>query len=109
MQVKTTKEFRYQGRILPVGTLLAIHREDFPQVAHLTEAVEPSGMEAEYLFLLARFWSLEDDPAATMDEARRLVDRLDELYQALHSNGRRVPVRLPVERNRDQVQKEIAL
>ena len=66
-------------------------------------------MEQKYLSSLARFWSLDDDPAATMDEARRLVDRLDELYCELHHQGRRVPARLPVERNRDQVQKEMAL
>lgn len=56
--------------------------------------------EAEYLTLLARFWDLDDDPAATMNEARRLVDRLDELYRELFRQGRRVPVRLPVERRK---------
>jgi hypothetical protein len=57
-------------------------------------------MEKEYFEYLARFWFLDDDPGATMDEARRVVDRLDVLFQALRSNGRNPPVRLPVERKK---------
>lgn len=57
----------------------------------------PERMQQEYLALLARFWSLDDDPAATMDEARNIVVRLDALYQELHRLGRPVPVRLDME------------
>lgn len=52
-------------------------------------------MEQEYFTLLAAWWKLDVDPESmSMDEARRLVDRLDELYQALQRSGRKVPVRL---------------
>lgn len=59
---------------------------------------EIAKMESEYFTLLARYWTIDSDPTATMDEVRELVNRLDELYQALHRQGRRVPIRLPVER-----------
>jgi len=56
-------------------------------------------MEKEYFTLLAKYWlSREDETAFTMDETGQLLERLDELYQALHRQGRKVPIRLPVER-----------
>ena len=67
------------------------------------------GMEKEYFTLLARYWTIDSDPTATMDEVRELVDRLEFLYRELRSNGRNPPIRLPVERNRDQVQRGLAL
>ncbi len=57
------------------------------------------GMQAEYMNLLRRHWSIDDDPDVTMEEARQLVDRLDVLYQQLHRQGYKVPVRLPMERS----------
>jgi hypothetical protein len=66
-------------------------------------------MAHEYSTLLRRFWEIDEDPAATMDESRRLVIRLDELYRALHQAGRRVPVRLPVERTKREAQRKLAL
>ena len=82
--------------------------------SRLATLADPSGeitkMESEYFHLLTRYClSREDETAFTMDEVRRLVDRLDELYQALRRNGVNPPVRLPVERNRDQVQRGLAL
>jgi len=97
---------------LQVGTSLTIQEEDYPRLYLKAVPIEPvpaEVMETEYFTLLARIWALDTDAAATMDEARRLVDRLDELYQALHRQGRKVPARLPVERNRDQVQPSLAL
>ena len=59
----------------------------------------PSRMESEYFTLLKKYWlSREDETAFTMDETGRLVEKLDELYRELNSQGRRVPIRLPVER-----------
>jgi hypothetical protein len=55
-------------------------------------------LEFDYLQLLTRFWKLDDDPSATSENIHRLIGRLDELYQELHRQGRRVPVRLPLER-----------
>lgn len=67
-------------------------------------------LQQEYFALLRRFWQIDTDPAATMDEARRLVVRLDELYRTLCQAGRRVPVRLPLERrNQATTQKGVAL
>jgi hypothetical protein len=66
-------------------------------------------MQSEYFTLLRRFWEIDADQAATLDEARRLVIRLDELYRALHQAGRRVPVRLPVERTTRDAQRKLAL
>lgn len=61
--------------------------------------ISKSKKEVEYFKLLARFWSLDDDPKAPskelLEEASKLVVKLDELYQELHRQGRKVPVRLP--------------
>lgn len=63
---------------------------------------EITKMESEYFTLLKKYWlSREDETAFTMDEVRELVNRLDELYRELNSQGRRVPIRLPVEREVD--------
>jgi hypothetical protein len=113
MKVKITKAFRHRGQILEVGTVLSIRPEDYPRLYLKVVPVEPvtiEVMEAEYLHLLAAWWKLDVDPdSLTMDEVRRIVDRLDLLYRALRSNGRNPPIRLPLERTRDQVQRELAL
>lgn len=57
-------------------------------------------MEQEYFTHLKRFWEIDDDPDATDEEAGYLVERLDYLFQTLHRQGRRVPVRLPVEKRK---------
>lgn len=67
-------------------------------------------LEKEYLTILAAWWKLDTDPdSMTMDDTRRTFDRLDELYRSLRSNGRNPPIRLPIERNRAEVQRELAL
>lgn len=112
MKVKVIKAFRYRGQILEVGTVLTIRSGDYPRLYLLAAPAEPVSTEiiqAEYFSLLSRFWSLDDDPAVTMDEARRLVDRLDALYKQLHQAGRKVPIRLPIERLREHTQEELAL
>lgn len=56
-------------------------------------------MEAEYFRLLERFYEIDEDTNGTheqlLEEARHLVVRLDELFQALNREGRMMPVRLP--------------
>lgn len=52
-------------------------------------------MEAEYFRYLKRFFEIDDDPAATIEEARDLLARLEVLFQELHRQGRKVPVWLP--------------
>lgn len=72
--------------------------------------IKLDGIQIAYFELLKRYWSLDDDSSVTMDEARRIVDRLDALYQELHQAGRKVPIRLPIEKNRREAgQKEMAL
>jgi hypothetical protein len=81
------------------GTLLNIPDDALPTLAGRVEPVEVDRLQDEYFTLLSAWWKLDDDPESmSMDEARRLVDRLDELYQALHRQGGKVPVRLPLER-----------
>lgn len=62
------------------------------------------GMELQYSTLLARFWKIDKDPAATTEETRRIIARLDDLYRTLRKAGQRVPVRIPIERHRGQEQ-----
>lgn len=98
MLVEVAKPFKLRGQLLNVGAVLDVLEESLER---LGDKVAPLGIdtaEREYFRALSRFWSLDDDPAATMDEARRLLARLDELYQLLQHHGRKVPVRLPVER-----------
>jgi hypothetical protein len=113
MKVKITKAFRHRGQILEVGTVLTIRPEDYPRLYLKVVPIEPVAtevMEAEYLHLLAAWWKLDTDPdSMTMDDTRRTFDRLDELYRSLRSNGRNPPIRLPIERNRAEVQRELAL
>jgi hypothetical protein len=66
-------------------------------------------LEQEYFSLIRRFWSLDEDPDATTEEARQLVCWIDQIYWRLRQYGRRVPVRLPVERHQAQAQKGVAL
>jgi hypothetical protein len=71
------------------------------QAGVITETDTDLGqMEKEYFKYLSRFWDLDDDPTATIEEARVLLARLEILFQELHRQGRRVPVRLPIERNK---------
>jgi hypothetical protein len=68
------------------------------QAGVIAEADTDSGrMQDEYFTLLKRSFELNYDPAATMEEARRIVTRLGILYQELHAAGCKVPVRLPVQ------------
>lgn len=58
-------------------------------------------MEHEYFTLLARFWSIDDTPPGISDEeADHVLARLDILFRELTRQGRKVPVRLPIERQR---------
>jgi len=109
MKVKVIKAFRAHGELMPVGTVLNIRDEDFTKLIGKVEPLNLDQLEQEYSCLIRRFWSLDDDPTATMDEARRLVVWIDQIYRQLQRAGRRVPVRLPVERNQAHVQKELAL
>ena len=109
MKVKVTAPFKIRGELMTPGTVLNIADEALTQLAGRVVPVEPvttEVMEAEYLHLLAAWWNLDVDPESmSMDQARQLVDRLDVLYRSLRSNGRNPPIRLPVERTRDQVQR----
>jgi len=65
-------------------------------------------MEREYITLLRHFWAIDD--TGPIEECQRLLAKLDELYRELQRQGRRVPVRLPIERHhREHVQGEMAL
>ncbi len=68
-------------------------------------------METEYFRLLKRAFSLDDTKYGEEGyrELQGLVVELDRLYRELHRQGRRVPVRLPVEQNRPCEQTELAL
>lgn len=108
MKVQVIKAFKVRGELMPVGTILKIRDDDYLKLIGKVEPVEPltvDQMELEYCALLDRFWQIDDDPAAITEEARWLVTRLDELYRTLHQAGRRVPVRLPVERKTSGGQK----
>lgn len=113
MRVEVVQAFRARGELMPVGTVLNIRPEDYPR---LYLKVVPAGpvsteiIQAEYIDLLARFWSHVAE-GLPMAEIRQLVDRLDALYRELHQAGRKVPIRLPLERNRRDAghQKEMAL
>lgn len=101
MQVRVTEPFKIRGKLMTPGTVLNIPDEALTRLTGRVAPIEPASievMEAEYFTLLARYWTIDSDPTATMDEVRELVDRLDLLYRALRGNGRNPPVRLPVER-----------
>ncbi|MEA5113995.1 MAG: hypothetical protein VB050_08185 [Geobacteraceae bacterium] len=64
--------------------------------------VTPVGLdtaEREYYRALSRWWTIDDDPTVTLEDSRRLLLFLEELYALLRKNGRIVPVRLPVVKN----------
>jgi hypothetical protein len=90
-----------QKAFLP-GDMIDLPEEKVKRLllAGVLAPTEIEGMQAEYFTLLARFWEIDDDPNGTIDEARRIVARLNELYMELHRQGRQVPVRLPVERSK---------
>ena len=103
MQVRVIEPFKIRGKLMTPGTVLNIPDGALTRLAGRVVPTEPASievMEAEYFTLLARYWTIDSDPTATMDEVRELVNRLDELFQALHRQGRKVPVRLPIERQR---------
>jgi len=104
MQVRVTEPFKIRGKLMTPGTVLNIPDEALTRLTGRVAPIEPASievMEAEYFTLLARWWNLDTDPdSMTMDEARELVNRLDELYQALRRNGVNPPVRLPVEKRK---------
>lgn len=101
MLVEVAKPFKLRGQTLKVGTVLDVPEESLDR---LGDKVAPLGIavaEREYFRALSRWWELDADPAATDEEYERLLTRLDELYQMLHRQGRKVLVRLPLERARD--------
>lgn len=112
MRVKVVKSFKAFGKLIPAGDIVEIKPEDYPRLYLKVVPAEPVSteiIEAEYFTLLARFWSHVTE-GLPMAEVRQLVDRLDSLYQELNQAGRRVPIRLPVEKNRREAgQKEMAL
>ncbi|MRR56127.1 MAG: hypothetical protein EG822_16780 [Deltaproteobacteria bacterium] len=100
------------------STFLPGDRVEFPEAkaakllrADVILSADPEIMEKEYIQLLARFWSLDDTPPGISDkDADHVLARLDILFRELTRQGRKVPVRLPVERNRHEPnQKEVAL
>ncbi|HOP40445.1 MAG TPA: hypothetical protein PLI53_05330 [Geobacteraceae bacterium] len=98
MLVETIKPFKLRGQPLNAGTILDIPEESLERFG---DRIAPLGIavaEREYFRALRRWWELDEDPAATDEESESLLARLDELYQMLHRHGRKVPVRLPVER-----------
>ncbi|MEA5115972.1 MAG: hypothetical protein VB050_18300 [Geobacteraceae bacterium] len=112
MKVKVIRAFKARGELMPVGTVLNIRDQDYPMLIGKVEPTEPlttDQLQYEYFALLNRFWQIDKDPATATDETRRTVARLDELYRALHQAGRRVPVRLPVERNQYETKRSIRL
>lgn len=91
------------GDFLPTVASVATVAED-------KEKIFIEEMEAEYFRLLRRHWELDEQgPDASMDECRENVIQLDRLYRELHRQGRKVPVRLPVERKEHMTQEELAL
>ena len=98
MQVRVVRPFKIKGRLQEIGTLLKLPESAVLLLAGRVQPVGDESLMDEYQRLLKRYHEIDQDPAATMDEVRQLVDRLDELYRELNSQGRRVPIRLPVER-----------
>ena len=97
MLVEVTKSFKLRGQLLNIGAVLDVPEESLER---LEGKVTPLGIavaEREYFRALSRWWELDADKGATLDESRRLVARLDELYQMLHRQDCKVPVRLPTE------------
>lgn len=102
MKLRTLAEIPSAKGIIPAGQIIEI---PLSVTEKLKGKVEPlpgpdiDQMEAEYFRLLKRHWELDElGPDASMDECRESVNRLDRLYRELHRQGRKVPVRLPVER-----------
>lgn len=114
MLVEVVSPFRIRGIELTPGMKI-----DIPEVTliKLAGRVRTAGempdldvIEAEYFRFLKRHWELDElGPNASMDECRENVRRLDRLYRELHRQGRKVPVRLPVEKKQNMIQEELAL
>lgn len=108
MLVEVVKQFKSRGQLVKVGTVLDVSEESLDR---LGDRIAPLGVavaESEYFRALSRWWDLDADPAATDEEYERLLARLDELYRMLHRQGRKVPVRLPLERTRGAAEKEFS-
>ncbi|HOP39883.1 MAG TPA: hypothetical protein PLI53_02455, partial [Geobacteraceae bacterium] len=100
MLVEVSKSFKLRGQTLKVGTVLDVPEESLDRLGAKVAPIGIAVAEREYFRALSRWWEIDEDPTITDDEARRLLARLDELYQMLHQQGRKVPVRLPLERTR---------
>jgi len=97
MRAEVIRPFKIRGELMPIGTMLDIRDEDYPRLYLKVVPIEPATadvMEAEYLTLLARYWTIDSDPTATMDEVRQLVQRLDALYRELARQGKTMLVRI---------------
>ncbi len=98
MLVEVVKPFSLRGQPLDVGVILDVPEGALDRLGDRVAPLRVEAAESEYLHLLAQWW----DPATEnlpIEEIHRLLARLDVLYQALHRQGRKVPIRLPVERH----------
>lgn len=109
MLVEVVKPFTLRGQKVNFGAVLDVPEGSLESLKGKVKPIGLAAAEREYFRALSRWWELDDDLEATKEEARRLSCRLDLLYQMLHRQGRKVPIRLPVERHRDQGQRELAL
>jgi len=70
-------------------------------LAGMLKSASVEVMEQEYFTLLSRYFSIDDTPPGISDEeADRVLARLDILFRELTRQGRKVPVRLPVEKRK---------
>ena len=110
LQVKVVKAFRIRGEIMNPGTLLNVSDDLLGKLGGKVEQMNLEQMEAEYFRLLKRHWELDElGPDASFDECRENVNQLDRLFRELHRQGRKVPVRLPVQKKQQMTQEELAL
>ena len=98
MLVEVKKSFRLRGQPLNVGAVLDVPEESLERFGGKVAPLGLAVAEREYYRALKRWWELDADPSSTNQEALKLLARLDELYRLLHREGRKVPVRLPIEK-----------
>jgi hypothetical protein len=94
MQVRVVRPFKIKGRLQEIGTLLKLPESAVLLLAGRVQPVGDESLMDEYQRLLKRYHEIDQDPAATMDEVRQLVQRLDALYRELARQGKTMLVRI---------------